>query len=229
MVEWFVEWLEHHRRLTACDDTAIDCLASGMGIIVNEPWYADRAEMWEATNRLVSGGRTPKFPNEHMDALYRELREIRAIRQSHADEAYRRQWDDPERRPQCDLCDGTTLVVVPHPRCVWEGVLVNHPVNGKYYTVAVLCDFCELGKAACSREDERVNRAKDEELKKRPRLMTVSRYTAEIHGHDGVFLQTRYERDMAERSRRELGVDRKAFVEMYPRLAAKMVEALRRT
>ncbi len=228
MADWFLGWIETHCRATGSGADVGDVLLANRRIITSEPWYADEGEMWDATNRLVSSGRTPKFANEHMDALYRELREIRAVRQAEAERSYSRQWNDPEARPKCDLCDGTTLVVAPHPRCIWQGRIVNHPVNGVFYSVSVLCDLCDVGREACQREDDRVNRSKEHELRKRPRQLTLGRYTSTIHGHDGVFLMRQHEKDQAEHVRRTQGGGAAEFAKMYPRLWAQIQERMAR-
>lgn len=200
MADWFYSWVKIHCQATGASEDTGETLVTNRRI-VEDFWQATEGEMTECTNRLISFGRTPKFPNEHMDALGRELRDLRSIAISKADEAYARQWEDPATRPQCEACDGTGIVVVPHPRCVWHGTIVNHPGNGVFYTVGVLCDVCAIGKELIRREDDRVSRASDTDLRKRPRQATFSQYTRGIFGHDGITLLRQHEKQMAELGR----------------------------
>lgn len=219
--DWFISWVQLHCQATGAGPDAGEALIINRRI-VEDFWRASEAEMTECTNRLITKGRTPKFPNEHMDALGRELRDLRASVTAESDRDYSRQWDDPDAAPKCEQCSGTGRVVVPHPRCIHHGNLVTHPVNGIFYTVAVLCTDCEIGRDMIRREEDRVSRASDDDLRKRPKQLTFDRYTRLIHGHDGVAMLREHERSMAEQVRRVSGDGASEFRRLYPRLAERM-------
>lgn len=199
MADWFLSWVQNHLIATGGGEDAGETIISNRRV-VDGYWKATEAEMYECTSRIIRNGRTPKFANEHMDRLGSELRELRAATTTDAANVYARQWEDPSARVVC-VCDGTGLIVVPHPRCIWHGNLVVHPGNGRFYTVAVICDECDIGRDIIRREDDRVSRAGETELRKRPKMLTWGRYTTAIHGHDGIALLRQYDRQEAERGR----------------------------
>lgn len=217
----FFAWVEFHVLATGADDRVAETLAVNKPIVTGESWNTSLAELKLATQRLVLHHRTPKFTNEHLDAVGLELVAMR--REAAADSRAAR----PQSGADCPECGGAGHAVVLHPYCVFDGHAANYrdPRTGEsrpqVLTVAVLCDAagCGAGHHARNAEDRRVEGATEGQLRQRPRLMTLSRYSALIGGHDGVRLLREYERVLAERGRQVAGPG-EGLAALSPRLAA---------
>lgn len=211
MADWFIEWARWH-----CDSTAADA-GTATALVVNRSiftadWLATEAELRECTRRLVSGNRTPKFANEHGDAVGIELRALRQERAAAPVLAY--DPSDPTTFTACPTCgDGRGWVVVPHPRCVVHGELTMRVI-----TVAVICEDCEPGRRALAAEMQK------ERDRQRP---TLAAYTRRVSGADGVALLRGRERRLAALARGGAAPGA-GFAEQFPRLAAKLAGQSRR-
>lgn len=202
--DWFLAWSRWYVEATGADANAAKAVLANREVIVGV-WGATDAELRDATLRLVAAGKVPSFANEHTNALFVQLLALRAEANSAA-AAQRR--EAVEAAPACPLCGGSGWVSVPHPRCVWDGRLVCYPGTNGVVTVAVLCDLpdCAAGFAARDAEDRRVREleGKDEaRLRRQPRRPTYGRVVSHFRGLDVAELLREYERDRAERSRRE--------------------------
>lgn len=99
---------------------------AGLAVLANLPALAD------SPDRFL--GKAPM----HLAAIQRRLRSGRAAGLSHSQEMP----TADERLGVCALCGGTGRVSVPHPKAVVNGQWVQ--VNGRFYSLAVVCD-CALG------------------------------------------------------------------------------------
>lgn len=77
--EQFVEWVSDHCKYTGGNADTADLLVANRGIICSK-WGATYAEMCECSQRLIESGRSPKFPNEQMNALHAQLVSLRSER-----------------------------------------------------------------------------------------------------------------------------------------------------
>lgn len=125
----------------------------------------------------------------------------------------------------CTTCGGGGWVVVPMPRCVWNGRIVNyvdrHGVDhGGLRTCAVTCDDCATGRAERDAEEQRTNseRAAGRDARRRP---TFTQYCATIGGLDGAAMLRDHEIERAAKAR-EGTKPEESFEEMFPRLAARL-------
>lgn len=202
LIDWFVSWIGSYIATTGADTNTATLLMSNRNVIVDH-WRATLAELQECTTRLVVGMRVPKFPNEHTDAIGRELIRLRAERKARAQAA---------PPADCRLCNGVGWVVVPHPSCVAHGQLATYHSTRGVYTVAVICTECTTGRTALEAEGRRVAAASEAGLGRRPHRLTLDRYTALVHGADGAALLREHEH--ARKSKDD------AFVEGFPQLLA---------
>ena len=104
--EDFKEWVRLHCKHTGGDAATAGILVANIGTI-NERWNATYAEMCECTQRLIQNGRVPQFPSEHPNALYRELRAMRA--EEFREESTRRAIL-PDGKCDCPRCNGGEIL-----------------------------------------------------------------------------------------------------------------------
>jgi len=203
--DWFLSWVRFHVTATAADPSAAEALVANRGIITGEAWAATDKELRACTARLVARCATPKFPNEHVDAIGLELVALR----KHREPLPALSPDDP----QCPLCEGIGQVTVIHPGCVWSGRVVRHRTLGTVMTCAVLCDQCPRGRRLID-----LDRADD---RRWPRQLTLGGYFSRIGGIDGVQLLKDHDRELAFVGRGGLSdaARRRAFAAEFPRAA----------
>ncbi len=206
--DWFREWVIAHGRATAADPSAGVALMSNRAIIVGEPWLATELELHECTRRLVAKRATPKFPNEHVDAVGLELIELRK-------ERTRPTLPAASSEASCPICSGTGEAIGVHPGCVWGGRVVKHRECGRVMSCAVLCDQCEIGRRLIT-----LNRAKDNKQWR----MTLDKYYRVLNGLDGVELLKEYEQEQARLGRAGMTEAQRLadFKKKYPRLSAQV-------
>lgn len=76
----FLQWVKAHVTTTGAESVRLtELLMANRHIICNQ-WNADFADLCICTDRLVDGGRVPEFPNQHTNALHRELIALRSER-----------------------------------------------------------------------------------------------------------------------------------------------------
>ncbi|AMV30086.1 hypothetical protein VT84_37175 [Gemmata sp. SH-PL17] len=176
----------------------LHCIATGAAgnpetartLVQNQGVFQDKygatvGEMGECTDRLVSNARTPKFPNEHTDALVIELKALRRER-SEALAAADPRDPGPAPEPKCELCRDLGLVDVPMPECVVvppDGPARLVPKAGyrTVLTIPVRCDH-----KACA--------AGAELYRKGDRHPALSKYRGPFRGVDPVQLLREHQR-----------------------------------
>lgn len=205
--DWFKGWIRAHCKATAAGVEVAESLFSNAEIITGETWSATEDELHACTSRLVSRMETPRFPNEHMDAVGRELVSLRQERSRPSLPPM------PADAPECPLCSNMGQVVVIHPGCVWRGRVVKHRDSGRVLTCAVYCDQCAIGRRLIT-----MNRTKDQNQWG----LTLDSYFKRIGGLDGVGLLKEYEGELAWIGRGKVNDEqrRREFAVMYPRIAA---------
>lgn len=77
--EDFKAWAKLHCEHTGASAEAGQVLAVNFDLIANR-WGATYLELCECTTRMIEAGRTPRFPNEHMNEIEDQLRLYRADR-----------------------------------------------------------------------------------------------------------------------------------------------------
>ena len=209
--DWYAGWVRNHVTATGADAAAARALLSDVvRTVLVTNGKATPGELGEVTVRLIARRDTPKFANEHSDAVGAELVRLRAERRLAA--AGPPVATNGDFAPDCPACGGSGLAVVPVRACVWERRLVLHPQLKRIVTGAVLCDRCPAGEAAITKERHRTDK-KD----RRPTLTQVAR----VLGCDPVALLRAFEREQAEYARRELAGSRDG--EAWSRLVASLV------
>lgn len=194
MEEWYVEWAELHCQATGADNAALRALLSEpVRAVLVAQGGATAEELGSVTVRLLARHDTPKFANEHADAVGAELVRLREERRVALLPGPVAPAGD--FAPDCDACGGSGMAVVPVRACVFERRLVLHPELKMVVTGAVLCDRpgCEAGEAARQRERHRTDN--------KPRRPALSRVSGAL-GCDPVALLRGYEREEAGRARR---------------------------
>jgi|GEM_PF-5958181 len=185
----------------------IYCTAVGAGVGVREhlaanyrtlvgAWKVTALDLSEIAFRLVSGKRIPNWPKEHSEAIGRELDAIRAekmaammpVRTSH----------------ECPVCDGTGLVIVPHPCCVHRGRVAGYYDRfarirrPDVVTVTVICTAPKCWRG----ESTRLSLNRHAEETKRAPMMTLDKYLAKMDpGFEPTMALREWERERAEASR----------------------------
>ena len=203
-MDWFIAWAEEHCEATGGGAETMRVLLANRHIITGPPWSATRDELAEVSARLVRECRVPRWPNEHTDAIGRELRLLRAAAAV------------SEVAADCPACGGSGYAIVPVAACVWEGQVILHPTHKRLITGAVLCDRpgCEAGERAIAAE-----RARLDKKPHRPRLSLVERTVA---GRDLPAMLRVIEHAAAVDARRRLGAG-----PLYPTLEAILANARR--
>lgn len=201
---WYFAWVAMHVEATAGGNEATAALIAAKDV-ATDIWTATEEELWECTNRLLRTMRTPKFANEHVDAVGLELVALRSdrVKQSHpspqSDSAF-----------VCESCRGLGMIVVPHPLCVSQGKLVNFRLRdgtdyGRIQCIAVICDECPQGEAEMSAQHRRSQLATESEEWKRKKHMSLSTYRAAIDHADGIELLRKHTDKQAADARAVIG------------------------
>lgn len=187
-------WAEGHCEMTGAVDGARLALLANRKLIADEN-NATVDELVEVTERLIRSGNTPRFANDHSQAVIHELRTLRRERNSH------RSWDSDQAGPRCVTCNDTGLVTVPLYLCVerprfGEPRLVPHPLNGMFMTGCVICDLpgCDRGRLVADDEQRR----DEKKIKHRQRW---SAYITSLGGIDILRMMRNRERALAEEAR----------------------------
>lgn len=191
MDAWYVEWVELHCEATGADNTTLKALLSPLVYaVLAGDGGATPEELGQVTVRLLARHETPKFANEHADAVGLELVRLREDRRAALLPAPVAAAGD--FAPDCDACGGSGLVVVPVLACVRGGRLYLHRDSGRVVTGAVLCDRtgCSAGFAARERERHRTD--------SRPRRPTLTQ-ADRVAGCDLLQLHREFERQQAAR------------------------------
>ncbi len=107
----------------------------------------------------------------------------------------------------CGECSDTGTIVAPHPQCVWNGQLANYRFKdgadyGRVVTIAILCTYCDLGRAEISLQERAANQASGSADHRSKTLMTADQYFERLQGHDGVTMLREYERRKSEECRK---------------------------
>jgi hypothetical protein len=207
----YYEWVRLHAQATGASPEAKLALGSDIVRDVILGAGATGAELGEVTARLIRRGETPRWANEHGDAVVLELRALRAERA--VAPVMEHPPGDPTVFEGCPTCgDGRGWVTVPHPLCVFQGRLCLHPDNGKVVTVAVICGTCEPGRRAAAAEQTRGV------AEQRP---TLARYGRRVYGADGIRLLADYDRQRAAQARGGAPAGA-GFRQMFPTLARRL-------
>lgn len=192
--DWYLEWVAMHSGATAAGAEATAALIAAKDAAL-ETWEATEIELWECTNRLLRTMRTPKFANEHVDAVGLELVALRRERTAALSSAA------GEVETSCATCGGAVFIIAAHPACIRDGRLVL--ANGKVMTTAVLCDLCPRGLAEIAAQNRRAEYATGkDELWKKKKVLTLSTYFERVRGFDGVAMLRNYNRQRAADARR---------------------------
>ncbi len=186
----FYGWVELHCIATgATPDTARTISANRETF---RKWSATVGELGECTARLVAHMRTPKFANEHTDAVGLELKALRRERSETLAAADPRD-PGPAPEPKCELCRDRGLVDVPMPECVVvpsdaPARLVPKAGYRTVLTIPVRCDH-----KACA--------AGAELFRKGDRHPALSKYRRPFRGVDPVQLLREHQRAELEKLR----------------------------
>jgi hypothetical protein len=194
--DWYTEWVRDHCTATGADASAARALLSEFvrGVLLDSG-RTTPGELGEVTVRLLARRETPKFANEHSDAVGRELvrlREERRIALLGPPVAAAGDF-----APDCPACGGSGLAVIPVRACVWDGRLVLHPDLKRVVTGAVICDRpgCPAGERVWQAEGLR---KLDERSPRRPKLSQCERA---VGGIDLPALVRDHERERAAAAR----------------------------
>ncbi len=147
----FFGWVDLHCVATGATPQAAETLIQNRSAF--QKHGATVGEMGECTARLVSSARTPKFANEHTDALVLELKALRRER-SEARAAADPKDPGPAPEPKCVLCRDSGLVDAPMPECValpQGGPARLVPKTG-YRAVLTIPIRCDHGACAAGAE-----------------------------------------------------------------------------
>lgn len=212
---WYFSWVDFHRKATAANADAVAAL------IVNEDiatgiWEATKEELEECTKRLIRTRRTPKFANEHADAIGTELVVLRSERQRAGFIAA-----TPTGPSDCPNKCFRGILTAPLPQLVRDGKTGRDLAR---QTCAVLCDVCQCGKAEIVAQDRVEQCAAPEERWKKKKLMTLTQYLVRTGGVDGVYMLREHETRVMLRMKDERG---EVFRKDYPKLAATVAGSLR--
>lgn len=211
----FLAWVEFHMKATAANEQTLDALLTNEEIICGDAWRTSLKELKLATQSLIAHNRAPTFANEHLKAVGTEILFLR--------ETLRRDKPKPDA-VACDLCGGHGLIPVPHPRCISAGRLVTYMRDevdyGYVATCFVICEACPAGRAEWEVEERRVSEASEAEKRKRPRMMTLSRYSQVVNA-DGVQLLREHDAYTARQARGKVSEEQRVreFAAAYQGLA----------
>ena len=209
---WYFSWVGFHRERTAAQPDAVAALLANEETAI-ETWEATHDELCECTKRLVATRRTPKFANEHVDAVGTELIAMRAERER---AGFMLATQQPAAG-ECPMrCDGGELIAP----------MVDAVLGGRIFPVCVvLCDMCQRGKAETIAQDRRKNQAgpMKEDAWKKKTLMPLSKYVERCNGRDGITMLREHE----ARTAAAIRANRGEYMHTVPALAAMIGESLR--
>lgn len=183
--DWYFQWVQFHRKATAAMPDAVAALLENEAIAI-EIWEACSEELHECTRRLVATHRTPKFANEHTDAVGMELVTLRKERE-------REGFMVPvqQDRDGCPMRCDKGILHAPMPDLVRTGSTGRHLAR----TCVVLCDMCPAGRYEIELQDRLEKQAAPvkEEAWKKKKLRTLSNYLQRTNGIDGIHMLREYE------------------------------------
>jgi hypothetical protein len=211
----FADWVEFHTTATGAPPGVAEMFGKNRETLGGR-FRATLSELCDVTNEIVLSGKIPKYANEHLEAV---IREVRRARDERAVKARPDAADDDYTRPPTCACGGTGLVVVPHPKCVWNGKLVLNRPGGRVLTTAVMCDAAGCVAGARVRKDEAERQRKENDRGDR---FTLSNYHRRVGLSNGPAALAEYERDEAEKVRRNLGPG--SLAGLYGSLMSKVQE-----
>lgn len=144
MPDWFLEWVERHRKLfllpAEWPETAV-------------MWWPELFEMQPTAEELAAATREvqhkpPRWPSEHMPAVRSALGWLRDCKRKRDEEQRASAYED--RVGVCTLCGECSWVIVPYHADVRDGEWLPgyHAASGApiYRTSAVSCK-CPRGRA----------------------------------------------------------------------------------
>lgn len=132
----FYEWMERHVRATAASnhtEKLSEILVENEEVIFQQ-WKATAIELGICTDRLVGGGRIPRFPDGHMNAIKAELDNLRR------ENARRKPLLDmlnnpPDRREECNFmgicCGGVKWPDCQEVQKRWEALMLKEGIREK--------------------------------------------------------------------------------------------------
>lgn len=163
-VQW-LEWAEYHTQLfrwTAPEDMA-------MLKLWREPFESrgyTLSELRQASLALAESPKAGIWRAEHFEFILRHVGGRRLAAAQQREEAERRQ----NERPECRLCNGSGLVVVPSPRSVRGGDWV-----WPFYTASVTC-LCDRAGRWHSNHARYVEFCREKQRKQPPKMLTLTEY-----------------------------------------------------
>lgn len=200
--DWFDGWVTLHCQATGANAEAAASLRANRRAFVDD-WHSTPEELGECTHRLISRLRVPKWPNEHAEAVGRELNELRyeraaAGRVPKPDPVLTARIGTAPRPAECHFCNDTGFVPVPHPLCVERPAdgpprIACYPGTRTVYTGVALCDQpdCLPGR-----------RVRDADARADKRRATLSGYLWQFRGANALALFAEYERGLLTVARR---------------------------
>lgn len=214
---WYFQWVDFHRKATAANTDAVAALIVNEDIAIGI-WEATSEELHECTKRLVSTRRTPKFANEHADAVGTELVSLRGERTRAGFMVHR---PEPHSANACPMRCERGVLFAPMPHVIREGKAGRALLK----TCAVLCDQCQFGLAEIAAQDqlEKLASPVKEEAWKKKKLCTLSRYFERTNGVDGIAILRQYE---AERTAKMKATSTETH-ESLPTIRAMLARSMR--
>lgn len=171
-VHW-ADWVKFHGdlfRWDAAPDVAM--MNAWRAAFEARGFTAD--ELKTASMHLAQAG-PPKWRDQFLEALLSRISSARLARMRHKQEQLA-----SARDARCTICSDVGLVIVPHPRCVFDGEW-SYP----WYSCVVACN-CEAGRIKARSHEEVMVLAREAKRKDRlivpPRMWTIEEYEARNPG-----------------------------------------------
>lgn len=206
---WYFGWVAYHQKKTAANPEAVAALIECEDI-ATDIWEATSEELHECTRRLVATARTPRFANEHADAIGTELVVLRR-------ERVRDGFMMPEPgqvTTDCPWSCNAGLLFGPLPWIVRE---YPNVCRKWLQTCAILCDQCPRGLAEIAAQQRVAACAAPDEKWKSKTLRTMTEYLDRIGGRDAITILRDFEAKRAADARSIYGA---ANARDFPTMAA---------
>lgn len=213
---WYFEWIDFHRKATAANAESVAALITNEDIAI-EIWEATSDELHECTKRLVATRRTPKFANDHTDAIGTELVTLRKER----DRAGFMANLPSHLAGECEQRCNRGLLIAPLPEAVRKGKAGRELAR---HTCVVLCDVCDMGKAEIAAQDRVEQYAAPDERWKKKKLRTLTQYLECTKQVDGILMLREYEAGVLLAMREQRKPD---DLKDVPKLRASLASAMR--